>query len=62
MALVARITKHPAIAIRSIKEAVRASLDGGLTSRLRLEREMMALCFAVGNGKVGSEKFKSRSD
>ena len=43
-----------------MKEAVRASLDGGLATKLRLEREMMALCFAMGQGRAGAQKFASR--
>ena len=40
---------------------MRASLDGGLGSRLRLEREMMALCFALGQGRTGAAKFAERN-
>lgn len=56
-ALARRIAEHPPVATRAVKEAVRASLDGGLASRLRLEREMMAFCFAVGQGRAGAAKF-----
>lgn len=59
-ALAARIAANPPIASRAVKEAVRASLDGGLATKLRLEREMMALCFAMGQGKSGADKFAAR--
>lgn len=58
--LAARIASNPPIATRAVKEAVRASLDGGITTKLRLEREMMALCFAIGQGRSGAEKFAGR--
>ena len=62
LALAARIAEHPGIASRSVKQAVRAALDGGLTSRLRLEREMMAYCFATGNGRSGAARFAGRKE
>lgn len=55
-----RIAANPPLASRAVKEAVRAALDGGLATKLRLEREMMALCFAMGQGKAGADKFASR--
>ena len=59
-ALAARIATNPPLATRAVKEAVRASLDGGLATKLRLEREMMALCFAMGQGRAGAARFAER--
>lgn len=60
--LASNIAALPVVATESTKAAVRASLNGNLQSGLQLENELMTLCFAMGQDKLGAEKFNQRKN
>ncbi len=51
-ALAARIAEHASIATQAVKSAVRSAMSGSVSEGLRIENELMALCFA----KVEADK------
>ncbi len=55
-----QIAAHPAIATQTVKAGVRAAMAGNLELGLRIENELMALCFAAGEDKVGASRFGGR--
>ncbi len=61
-ALAARIAQHTAIATQTVKEGIRAALNGTLDGASRYENDLMVLAFALGNQREGIDKFTSRKD
>lgn len=59
-ALAAQIAAHSEVATVTNKAGIRAALEGGLTSGLAMERELMALSFALGSQITGPETFSKR--
>lgn len=58
--LTAAIAAHSEIATTTNKAGIRAAMEGGLTNGLAMERELMALSFALGSQKSGPEAFEKR--
>ncbi|PVE24935.1 enoyl-CoA hydratase/isomerase family protein [Microvirga sp. KLBC 81] len=58
--LAAEIAAHPEVATVTNKAGIRAAMEGGLTGGLAMERELMALAFALGAQQSGPEAFKQR--
>jgi enoyl-CoA hydratase len=58
--LAERIAAFSPIATQAVKAAVRAGMNGSLELGLRIENELMALCFAAGNDRSGAEIFGRR--
>lgn len=58
--LVAIIASNPPIATETTKSAVRAGMNGNMEMGLQIENELMTLCFAMGEGESGVEKFNNR--
>lgn len=56
--LAARIAAHTSIATQAVKAAVRGAMNGTVEQGLRLENELMSLCFA----KVEAEKAKAETE
>ena len=55
-----QIASYSPVATMAVKAAVRASLHGNLELGLRIENELMALCFAKGGDKDGAALFAGR--
>jgi len=60
--LAAKIAKHTAIATQTVKEGIRAALNGTLDGASRYENDLMVLAFALGNQRAGIDTFTSRKD
>jgi enoyl-CoA hydratase/carnithine racemase len=58
--IAAVIASHSEIATVTNKAGIRAAMEGGLTSGLAMERELMALSFALGSQQSGPEAFSKR--
>jgi enoyl-CoA hydratase/carnithine racemase len=58
--LAALIASHSEIATTTNKAGIRAAMEGGLTNGLAMERELMALSFALGSQRSGPEAFGNR--
>ncbi len=58
--LAATIASHSEVATVTNKAGIRAALEGGLTSGLATERELMCLSFALGSQRAGPEAFGNR--
>lgn len=58
--IAAVIAGHSEIATTTNKAGIRAAMEGGLTNGLAMERELMALSFALGSQKSGPEAFEKR--
>lgn len=54
------IAGHSEIATVTNKAGIRAAMEGGLTNGLAMERELMALSFALGSQRSGPEAFGKR--
>lgn len=54
------IAANPPIATETTKSAVRAGMNGNMEMGLQIENELMILCFAMGEGESGVEKFNNR--
>lgn len=54
------IAMHSEIATVTNKAGIRAAMEGGLTNGLAMERELMALSFALGSQRSGPEAFEKR--
>lgn len=61
-ALAAKIAKHTAIATQTVKEGIRAALNGTLDGASRHENDLMVLAFALGNQRAGIDAFKTRKE
>lgn len=55
-----RIARHTAIATRTVKDGIKASLSGNLDAAARHEADLMIMAFAMGNDQAGVEAFQSR--
>lgn len=58
--IAARIARHIAIASRTVKDGIKASLSGNLDAAQRHETDLMIMAFAMGNDQAGVEAFQSR--
>ena len=58
--LAMKLSKHSAIALQTVKAAIRCAHSMPLDAGIRYENEVMALAFALGNSNDGIEKFKRR--
>lgn len=58
--LAAEIAAHQEVATVTNKAGIRAAMEGGLTGGLAMERELMALAFALGAQQSGPEAFRQR--
>jgi len=56
-----QIASYSPVATMAVKAAVRGSLHGSLDLGLQLENELMALCFAKGGDRHGTELFAGRT-
>ncbi len=57
-----RIAGHTTIATMTVKEGIRAALNGTLDGASRYENDLMVLAFALGNQRKGIDAFASRKD
>jgi enoyl-CoA hydratase len=57
-----RIAGHTTIATMTVKEGVRAALNGTLDGASRYENDLMVLAFALGNQRKGIDTFVGRKD
>ncbi len=57
-----RIARHSAIASRTVKDGIRASLSSTLEPAARHESDLMIMAFAMGNQRAGIDAFKGRKD
>ncbi|MCL4768454.1 MAG: enoyl-CoA hydratase/isomerase family protein [Hyphomicrobiaceae bacterium] len=57
LALAKRIAAHSEVATVTNKAGIRAAMEGGLTNGLAMERELMALAFAMGAKERGVADF-----
>lgn len=57
-----RIATHTGIATMTVKEGIRAALNGTLDGASRYENDLMVLAFALGNQRKGIDAFTSRKD
>lgn len=60
--LAQRIAEHTLIATMTVKEGIRAALNGMLDGASRYENDLMILAFALGNQRKGIDNFMSRKD
>ncbi|MCB1494763.1 MAG: enoyl-CoA hydratase/isomerase family protein [Bauldia sp.] len=58
--LAAVIGSHAEIATVTVKAGIRAAMEGGLANGLAMERELMALAFALGAQRSGPDAFGKR--
>jgi enoyl-CoA hydratase/carnithine racemase len=58
--LTATIGGYSEVATVTIKAGIRAAMEGGLSNGLAMERELMALSFALGSQRSGPEAFGKR--
>ncbi|MGN6766199.1 MAG: enoyl-CoA hydratase/isomerase family protein [Rhizobiaceae bacterium] len=58
--LAALIAGHSEVATVTNKAGIRAAMEGGLTNGLAMERELMALSFALGSQRAGPDAFRKR--
>ncbi len=58
--LAAEIAAHQEVATVTNKAGIRAAMEGGLSNGLAMERELMAMAFALGAQKSGPDAFKRR--
>ena len=58
--IAARIARHSAVAVITVKDGVRASLSGTLDTAARHENDLMIMAFAMGNQRAGIDAFKGR--
>lgn len=61
-AMAARIAGHTTIATMTVKEGIRAALNGTLDGASRYENDLMVLAFALGNQRNGIDTFVGRKD
>ncbi len=54
------IAGYSEIATVTVKAGIRAAMEGGLSNGLAMERELMALSFALGSQRSGPEAFGKR--
>lgn len=54
------IARHTAIATQTIKESLRATLNGGLDLGSKYENDLMCLAFAMGNSRKGIDRFVNK--
>jgi enoyl-CoA hydratase len=54
------IAAHSEIATVTNKAGIRAAMEGSLTNGLAMERELMALSFALGSQRSGPQAFEKR--
>jgi enoyl-CoA hydratase len=59
--LAAKWARHSAVALQTVKAAVRHSMSSPLEAGLRFENETMALAFALGNDTAGRSRFRNES-
>jgi enoyl-CoA hydratase/carnithine racemase len=55
-----RIAGHTTIATMTVKEGIRAALNGMLDGASRYENDLMILAFALGNQRQGIDAFTAR--
>jgi enoyl-CoA hydratase len=60
--LALRIARHSAIATRTVKDGIQASLRGNLDTAARHENDLMIMAFAMGNQRAGIDAFKGRKE
>ncbi|MET3898024.1 enoyl-CoA hydratase [Devosia sp. UYZn731] len=60
--MAARIAGHTTIATMTVKEGIRAALNGTLDGASRYENDLMVLAFALGNQRKGIDEFVGRKD
>lgn len=60
--MAARIAGHTTIATMTVKEGIRAALNGTLDGASRYENDLMVLAFALGNQRKGIDNFVGRKD
>jgi enoyl-CoA hydratase/carnithine racemase len=60
--MAAHIAGHTTIATMTVKEGIRAALNGTLDGASRYENDLMILAFALGNQRKGIDAFTSRKD
>ena len=61
-AMAERIAGHTSIATMTVKEGIRAALNGTLDGASRYENDLMVLAFALGNQRKGIDSFIDRKD
>lgn len=61
-AIARQIARHTAIATRTVKDGIQASLRGTLDAAARHENDLMILAFAMGNQRKGIEAFEGRKE
>jgi enoyl-CoA hydratase/carnithine racemase len=59
-AMAERIAGHTTIATMTVKEGIRAALNGMLDGASRYENDLMILAFALGNQRQGIDAFTAR--
>ena len=60
--MASRIAGHTTIATMTVKEGIRAALNGTLDGASRYENDLMVLAFALGNQRKGIDAFANRKD
>jgi enoyl-CoA hydratase len=61
-AIAGRIARHSAIATRTVKDGIQASLRGNIDTAARHENDLMIMAFAMGNQRSGIDAFKGRKE
>ena len=61
-AIAGQIARHTAIASRTVKDGIQASLRGNLDAAARHENDLMILAFAMGNQRQGIDAFEGRKE
>lgn len=57
-----RMAEHSPIATQTVKEGIRAAMNGTLDGASRYENDLMVLAFALGNHRSGIDSFAARKD
>lgn len=57
-----RIAAHSLVATMTVKEGIRAAMNGTLDGASRYENDLMVLAFALGNHRKGIDTFVGRKD
>jgi enoyl-CoA hydratase/carnithine racemase len=60
--MAARVASHTTIATMTVKEGIRAALNGTLDGASRYENDLMILAFAMGNQRKGIDDFAGRKE
>ena len=60
--LARRIASHTLVATMTVKEGIRAAMNGTLDGASRYENDLMVLAFALGNQRKGIDAFIGRKD